>query len=259
MVDIIETIIKYGATPVLIALVVFLIIWFAKCLKRLNEKQQESIEQQQKSIEKQQSLIESQEGRVSEIFKLVQTICKDTQHTHPGKEEEENRRCNALVMELLGCLRKKTEANRVSCFIYHNGGYDVTGRSFQKMSMLYEVVDEKTVSVMGSYQNVPRTLLFTLTQKLSEQGYYDIPNIEDIKSTDAITYQVFYARGAKAAYCGVIKDSHKNILGFVVVEYAIDECKDENKVKDLIKAKIDKISAALEVKPDAPLNQGGKK
>ena len=162
-------------------------------------------------------------------------------------------------MSLLNCLREKSGANRVSCFIYHNGGYSVTGRSFQKMSMLYEVVDGKTVSVMNSFQNVPRTMFFTLTQKLSEQGCYDISDIEDIKDADAITYQTFYARGAKAAYCGVIKDSKKNILGFIVVEYTVDKCNDEKKTKDLIKHKVEKISAALEINPEAPLNQGGKK
>ena len=102
-------------------------------------------------------------------------------------------------------------------------------------------------------------MFFTLTQKLSEQGCYDIGNIEDIKDVDAITYQTFYARGARAAYCGVIKDSKKNILGFIVVEYTVDKCNDEEQTKNLIRNKINKISAALEVKPDAPLNQGGKK
>ena len=36
-------------------------------------------------------------------------------------------------------------------------------------------------------------------------------------------------------------------------------CDDEEKTKNLIKNKVEKISAALEVNPEAPLNQGGKK
>lgn len=245
MKEIVDAIIKYGSTPVLIAALVFIVIGFARCLKDISEKQQEI---SQKSAE-----------RATEFLKIIQEVGENTKHTHPGPEEEENRRCNDLVMNLLNCLREKSGANRVSCFIYHNGGYSVTGRSFQKMSMLYEVVDGKTVSVMNSFQNVPRTMFFTLTQKLSEQGCYDISDIEDIKDADAITYQTFYARGAKAAYCGVIKDSKKNILGFIVVEYTVDKCNDEKKTKDLIQCKVNKISAALEINPDAPLNQGGKK
>ena len=245
MKEIVDSIIKYGSTPVLIAALIFIVIWFARCLKDISEKQQEI---SQKSAE-----------RAAEFLKIIQEVGENTKHTHPGPEEEENRRCNDLVMNLLNCLREKSGANRVSCFIYHNGGYSVTGRSFQKMSMLYEVVDGKTISVMNSFQNVPRTMFFTLTQKLSEQGCYDISNIEDIKDADAITYQTFYARGAKAAYCGVIKDSRKNILGFIVVEYTVDKCDDEEKTKNLIKNKVEKISAALEVNPEDPLNQGGKK
>ena len=245
MKEIVDSIIKYGSTPVLIAALVFIVIWFARYLKDISDKQQE--------------ISQRSEERTSELFKMIKEVGDNTKHTHPVPEEEENRRCNDLVMSLLNCLREKSGANRVSCFIYHNGGYSVTGRSFQKMSMLYEVVDGKTVSVMNSFQNVPRTMFFTLTQKLSEQGCYDISNIEDIKDADAITYQTFYARGAKAAYCGVIKDSRKNILGFIVVEYTVDKCNDEKKTKDLIKHKVSKISAALEVDPEAPLNQGGKK
>ena len=245
MKEIVDSIIKYGSTPVLIAALVFIVIWFARYLKDISDKQQE--------------ISQRSEERTSELFKMIKEVGDNTKHTHPVPEEEENRRCNDLVMSLLNCLREKSGANRVSCFIYHNGGYSVTGRSFQKMSMLYEVVDGKTVSVMNSFQNVPRTMFFTLTQKLSEQGCYDISDIEDIKDADAITYQTFYARGAKAAYCGVIKDSRRNILGFIVVEYTVDKCNDEKKTKDLIKHKVSKISAALEVDPEAPLNQGGKK
>ena len=245
MKEIVDSIIKYGSTPVLIAALVFIVIWFARYLKDISDKQKE--------------ISQRSEERTSELFKMIKEVGDNTKHTHPVPEEEENRRCNDLVMSLLNCLREKSGANRVSCFIYHNGGYSVTGRSFQKMSMLYEVVDGKTVSVMNSFQNVPRTMFFTLTQKLSEQGCYDISDIEDIKDADAITYQTFYARGAKAAYCGVIKDSRKNILGFIVVEYTVDKCNDEKKTKDLIKHKVSKISAALEVDPEAPLNQGGKK
>ena len=245
MKEIVDSIIKYGSTPVLIAALVFIVIWFARYLKDISDKQQE--------------ISQRSEERTSELFKMIKEVGDNTKHIHPVPEEEENRRCNDLVMSLLNCLREKSGANRVSCFIYHNGGYSVTGRSFQKMSMLYEVVDGKTVSVMNSFQNVPRTMFFTLTQKLSEQGCYDISNIEDIKDADAITYQTFYARGAKAAYCGVIRDSRKNILGFIVVEYTADKCNDEKKTKDLIKNKVSKISAALEVNPEAPLNQGGKK
>lgn len=245
MKEIVDSIIEYGSTPVLIAALVFIVIWFARYLKDISDKQQEASQRS--------------EERTTELFKMIKEVGDNTKHTHPVPEEEENRRCNDLVMSSLNCLREKSGANRVSCFIYHNGGYSVTGRSFQKMSMLYEVVDGKTISVMNSFQNVPRTMFFTLTQKLSEQGRYDISDIEDIKETDAITYQTFYARGAKAAYCGVIKDSRKNILGFIVVEYTVDKCDDEEKTKNLIKNKVEKISAALEVNPEAPLNQGGKK
>lgn len=254
--EIIKSIVDYGSTPVLLALIIFLVIWFIKGQRDSNKKQQELNATQQELNAKQEERMAKQEERMTEILQEAKDIRENTLKIHTNREEEENRRCNILVNTQLNCLLSKTGANRVSCFLYHNGGYTVTGRSFQKMSMLYEAVDLKTLSVMSSYQNVPRTMFPILMQKLSEQGYYDIDDIEQIKETDAITYQTFLARGAKAAYIGVLKDSRRNTLGFVVVEYIADECKDKELLKNLIKIKINRISAAIEVNPDAPQIKG---
>lgn len=108
MKEIVDAIIKYGSTPVLIAALVFIVIWFARYLKDISEKQQ--------------TISQKSEERATELFKMIKEVGDNTKHTHPGPEEEENRRCNDLVMNLLNCLREESGANRVSCFIYHNGG-----------------------------------------------------------------------------------------------------------------------------------------
>ena len=92
MKEIVDSIIKYGSTPVLIAALVLIVIGFARYLKDISEKQQEA---SQKS-----------EERATEFLKMIQEVGENTKHIHPGPEEEENRRCNALVMNLLNCLRE---------------------------------------------------------------------------------------------------------------------------------------------------------
>jgi hypothetical protein len=72
--------------------------------------------------------------------------------------------------------------NRAYMFSYHNGGRDIMGRGFQKMSIMNEMVDSHTPSVMSKYQNVPRTMFPTLFKKLKAEDIYHITNIEDIRS-----------------------------------------------------------------------------
>ena len=135
--EIIKSIVDYGSTPVLLALIIFLVIWFIKGQRDSNKKQQELNAIQQELNAKQEERMAKQEERMTEILQEAKDIRENTLKVHTSREEEENRRCNILVNTQLNCLLSKTGANRVSCFLYHNGGYTVTGRSFQKMSMLY--------------------------------------------------------------------------------------------------------------------------
>ena len=73
MKEIVDSIIKYGSTPVLIAALIFIVIWFARYLKDISEKQQET---SQKS-----------EERATEFLKMIQEVGENTKHTHPGPEE----------------------------------------------------------------------------------------------------------------------------------------------------------------------------
>ena len=246
--EILKCIVDYGATPVLLAVIIGLIVWFVRKINQLGA----NIPDEQRSWnERQEQRLDKQDERIDKMLDEIKDIKINTVHIHGNIEEEDNRRCNLLVNTQLNCLLEKSKANRVSCFMYHNGGYTVTGRSFQKMSMLYEAVDGKTSSVMGAYQNVPRTMFPILMQTLSEQGYYDIDDIETIKDVAQTSYQAFKSRGAKSVYVGAIKDSQHNMLGFVLVEYVADKCEDKELLKNLIKTKVNKIGAAVEVSSDA--------
>ena len=52
MKEIVDSIIKYGSTPVLIAALVLIVIWFARYLKDISDKQQEASQMSEKRITK---------------------------------------------------------------------------------------------------------------------------------------------------------------------------------------------------------------
>ena len=67
MKEIVDSIIKYGSTPVLIAVLIFIIIWFAKYLKDISEKQQE--------------VSQRSEERAAEFLKLIKEVEDNTKRS----------------------------------------------------------------------------------------------------------------------------------------------------------------------------------
>lgn len=221
-----KIIVDYGVVPVLIACMIFVLLH----LCRKNRMQEER------------------------LTSLLQMINKNTNPKHTPEEEEINRHVNLLIDTQLRELLNKFGANRVCCYLYHNGGRDITGRSFQKMSMTHEVVEPNTVSVIMQNQNMPRMLFPILFQKLVDQGYYYIDDLSTIEEVDAVTYQIFKTRGAKSVYIRAIRDSNRYILGFIAVEYTTGKCENITDLEESIHKKAIKISGMLETTPEIPLN-----
>lgn len=242
MSEILEYIFSYGVIPVFIAAGIIIIL-------RLTKKQQNIQEKQQKDNAEQAE-------RMAKIFESLLQI-RQNMEPHSPQIEEENHKINLLIDSQIQELLSQTNSNRVSCFLFHNGGKDIVGRSFQKMSMTHEVVDSTTVPVMSSYQNVPRMMFPTMIEKLITEGKYYIDNIEDIKTTAATSYQAFYARGTKAAYIQAIKTSDNILMGFVCVEFHNQEERDLSTLQYHLINKAMKISGALEINNEI-VRRGGK-
>lgn len=250
MLEIVQAIATYGVFPVILAVILFVIIRMFINQQNINKTQRDDNA--------------AQEERLSAMFdKMLENILKINKNTNPHhtpQEEEDNRRVNLLINMQLQKIQLSTNANRVSCFLYHNGGRDVSGRSFQKMSMTHESVDFNTVPVMSSYQNVPRMMFPILVHKLSEQGYYYIEDINAIQKVDAITYQSFFSRGAKSVFIQAIQTTEQVVLGFVAIEFTTNQCTDIDELKRCLINKTIKISGALEVDNNASVfGKGGNK
>lgn len=222
--EIVDAIVKFGVTPVALGTAIVLLFLMFKAFNENNRKQLIFNEEQRKSNQEQSRLL-------TEVFQTMVNINKDTHHGHSHDEEEENRKVNEKINKQLRKLLEHANANRVCCFLYHNGGYSINGRSFQKMSMMFEQVDEYTITVMKEFQNMPRSMYSVLIENVAKQGYYYIKNIKDIEKIDAVTYQSFKARGVKAAYIIGIKDTDDTNLGFISVEYSINLCENEEDLK----------------------------
>ena len=254
MSEIVQMIATYGILPVLAAAIIFLVIFAFKSQANFNKKQQEI-------NEKQQQANDAQEARLMEYFeKITGTMAQINYNTsiiHSKEEEEENRRVDEVIYQQLTKLLDKTKANRVSCFLYHNGGRNVLGRSFQKMSMSHEVVDSNTAPLMSQYQQMPRMMFPILNQKMAEQGYYYIEDMSKIQEVDTITYQSFIVRGVKAAFIQAIKATSGTILGFMTVEFTTGGIEFSKELRHCLINKAGRVSGILEVTNEIALGAKG--
>lgn len=245
MSEVVQLIATYGVLPVLVGVVIWLVIHTFLSQKKFNESQLES-------NKKQQEMNDAQEERLMNMLEKMMTglvkIQHQTNNHHTLEEEEENRKVDGLINALLQKLLNNTQANRVTCFKYHNGGQDLTGRGFQKMSMTHEVVDDLTAPVALSYQNIPRTLFPILNQTIAEQGYYYVEDIETIKETDSLSYAWFKSRGCYSIFVGAIKATNDMVLGYVTIEFTHLFNGNFVELKKHLKNKTAKISGALEAK-----------
>ena len=235
--EIVNLIATAGALPVVVALLIYLIVMSAKRNKSLND---ELAEQRKKADEREELMRE-------ETAKFYERVLKgiNSAPVHTQEEEEENRNVNNFIDSQLSCLLAEDKANRAYVFMYHNGGRDMMGRSFQKMSITNEMVDGNTVPIMGSYQNIPRSMFPTLFKTLVSQDRLYIDDIEDIKPTDPVLYQMLRTHAVHAAYMQAIKKMEGMVIGFVVIEYVSNECEDLEKAKADLEKKTLRISGAL--------------
>lgn len=247
MSEIVQAIATYGVFPVVLAAILVIIIVSFKNQQAINKKQQEDNAAKDKRLDE----------MFHKFLENMSKINKNTDPIHTPEEEENNRKVNLLVETQLSLIQSHTDANRVSCFLYHNGGKDITGRSFQKMSMTHEIVDYNTVPVMASFQNLPRMMFPILIKKLAEQGYYYVEDIETIHQEDPTTYQSFKTRGAKSLFVQAIRAENNNVLGFVVAEFITNSFKDVKQITDCMIKKTIRIGGVLEVE-NVNENLGGK-
>lgn len=231
--EILDYIVQYGVYPVLMAALIIVFIFVGK-----NNKKNANTDDTTATVS-----IEEFNSLKQDLTEIKEIIKNGPEHT--VEDEERNRKLNDYIENQLQCLIDELGVNRAYMFSYHNGGRDIMGRGFQKMSIMNEMVDSITPSVMSKYQNVPRTMFPTLFKKLKAEDVYYIDNLEDIKTQDPMSYQMFLDHGAKSIFIQAIKRSDGLMIGFIVMEYVNNTCADFSKVQKDLEKKTLRITGAL--------------
>ena len=253
--DIWGAIAQYGVVPVIIGAILYLLIlWQTKSSERKQRKQEAEAKLERERLTRENEIIRRQQeiDRENKLIETLKELIQEPKHT--VEEQRANRRINEFIVKQLDCLIKENDAERAYMFSFHNGGKDVLGRGFLKMSITEEDVGEDIAPIMTKYQNMPRMLFPKLYEQLDEREAYNVDITEDIKKTDPFTYQFMIEHGARQAMFRAIKQEDGLMIGFIGVEYILKDCEDKKKVGKNIDKKVNRIIGALLGQQN---NQGG--
>lgn len=243
MAETINLIIQYGVYPVMMAvlIIVFLCISKKNTEKNNEENAQNNLQIMQLAVK--EGMKDFGDSFKSELREIVEEVKKPAIHT--VQDEESNHAINEYIDQQLACIIRETKADRALFFSYHNGGTDILGRGFQKMSITNEQDNSWTSPVMGEFQNIPRTMFSILFKNLAKRNFYCIMDLNDIKEEDGASYQLFKSHNAKQIMCQALKTEAGLMVGFIVAEFITTNCDDLNKVKEILNRKSLRITGAL--------------
>jgi hypothetical protein len=132
----------------------------------------------------------------------------------------ESLRINQMITEKLECIKEDYEAARVWLIQFHNGGnFYPTGKSIQKFSMVYEILDSSVVPCQHQFQNIPVSLFSKSINDLSEDKNIVIRDIDSEEVVMAGFTTVIVGAGVKSSYIFPISNIKGDFVGIVGVDY----------------------------------------
>ena len=244
MLDFIKFTAEYGILPVVVGVILYIVfVAYTKSSKRKDEAERQAQKEIEKENEAKREAARKQQD-IERDEKLFQMVKELVQPPHTVEEQDKDLKRNTFINQQLECLVNEG-ADRAYMFMFHNGGVDVLGRGFLKMSMSLEVIGENMTPIMGKYLNMPRMLFPVLYNELNKQDAYNVDNVEDIKKKDPFTYQFLKEHNAHTALFRVIKRADGLVIGFVGMEYIAKNCDDFKKAGKNIDKKVNRIMGAL--------------
>lgn len=127
---------------------------------------------------------------------------------------------NVKIRELLAELRVPYMADRVTLYQFHNGEYYHSGDSIMKCSLTHFVTRVGVANPSPS-QNIPTGQMIQTVKVLKENPSVTLSlnTFEDDNFLDCL----FTATGTQAVLAAAVRDSRKNWLGIVCVEWLCDK------------------------------------
>jgi hypothetical protein len=125
---------------------------------------------------------------------------------------------NEQIEHQLDVILNELDCDQIYIAQFHNGGHFYpTGKSIQKFSIFYEVTTPNTISIKGTYQNIPVSLFSKALAELYENGEI---LVEDVTTNPTYGLETFCVDNHyKSCYLLSLTDLDNRIIGIMGICY----------------------------------------
>jgi len=189
-------------------------------------------------------------ARDAEFKQLFNAILGRETHVLTEEEDRLAKQIDKSITAELQEITNTLQPTRTLLVRYHNGGKDMNGISFLKLSVTNECTNRGVTPVMKEYQNQFRSSINEVCFEIDKNGYMLIPTKDAIKERDRGTYDLMIAKHARSSYNYALRNSTGYIIGFISIIYYEDNkiIEDVDTIKKVMSEKATEISALLSVK-----------
>ena len=146
--------------------------------------------------------------------KLLQHILESTPYAITPKKYDEDVAIDKEINSVLNKLKDSLNPTRTYLVTFHNGGKDLSGLSFLKMSMRNEVTAPNIKPLQGEFQNVFRNTFAYWCNEIAGKGKCYLEDREDIKEVDSSLYDFMNIRDIYSLYGKAIINNDGHIIRF---------------------------------------------
>lgn len=169
------------------------------------------------------------EENTQQMLDILLEQLKTQGNVHVLTEEEDreaiiiDKAINAHLQDAVHDLK----ASRVVLTRYHNGGKDMSAISFLKTSVTNEAVGRGYKSILREFQNVFRSFMSYVCDRVDENGTCNILNTDSIKEVSPGMYDLLKSHNVRSLYCHSVCNVNDYPIGIVMISYTED-----NRIKE---------------------------
>lgn len=253
--EILKAYLEIGASGIAVIAIFMILFKFVKHILNDSDKKDKRIDKKDDSQDEKFTILlntileqnkQNQELLQKQLADLSASVINGvTRHTIDDKENDSLSQIETDINECLKRTLIKTNSSRVSLIRFHNGGRDMNGLSFLKMSMTNESVKLGLSSLMPEFQNVFRSFFSYLCDKLIKEGHCYIDDINELKNVDTTMYEFLFDRDVQSIYSVPITNKNNTVIGFIYIEFANHEDVNKEQVEHCLHDKKIRIETLL--------------
>lgn len=189
-------------------------------------------------------------ARDAEFKQLFDAVINKETHILTEDEDRVAKQIEKSITAELQEITNTLQPTRTLLVRYHNGGKDMNGVSFLKLSVTNECTNRGVAPVMKEYQNQFRSSINEVCFEIDKNGYMNILSKDAIKEKDRGTYDLMVAKHVRSTYNYALRNATGYIIGFISIIYYEDNAiiEDIDTIKQVMSDKATEISTLLSVK-----------